>query len=133
MRPAQTNMYMPTQPLLTAILDYCVLNDAVFLANAVCGLGICVGLALVLAGKGAEVKQGEAPPSPSPGWAGWGRGRASGGPAYTAVGAGHGDTRGGGEGSDDDGQEGTRLLAVLAVPVDCNAGSVATRTKPPAL
>ena len=35
------NLYAPVQPMLTAVIDYVVLGDAVYVANAVCAPSPC--------------------------------------------------------------------------------------------
>ena len=50
-------MYVPLQPLFTAVLDFAFLGDAFYLANLVCGLGVVAGLALVKAGKVVELRE----------------------------------------------------------------------------
>ena len=49
--PTVANLYMPLQQLITAFVDYLTLSDAVYTANAVCGLGVTVGLVFAVVGK----------------------------------------------------------------------------------
>ena len=49
--PTAANLYMPLQPLTTAVIDWLTLGDAFYLANLVCGIGVTLGLVLAVAGK----------------------------------------------------------------------------------
>ena len=49
--PTVANLYMPLQQLITALVDWLSLGDAVYLANVVCGVGVTVGLVFAVLGK----------------------------------------------------------------------------------
>ena len=49
--PTTANLYMPVQPLSTALIDWLTLGDAFYVANLACGLGITAGLVLAVVGK----------------------------------------------------------------------------------
>jgi hypothetical protein len=55
--PLVANMYVPVQPLCTAVLDYIFLGDAFYLCNLVCGVGVITGLMLVKTGKMKELHE----------------------------------------------------------------------------
>ena len=45
------NLYMPLQQVMTALLDWATLGDAVYTANLVCGTFVTLGLAAAVVGK----------------------------------------------------------------------------------
>lgn len=55
--PLVANLYVPVQPVTTAILDYVVLGDAFYLSNMMCGVGVVSGLILVKMGKMQSLKE----------------------------------------------------------------------------
>jgi len=55
--PLVANMYVPCQPVFTAILDYIVLGDAFYLANLFCGVGVISGLLLVKYGRVLQLQE----------------------------------------------------------------------------
>jgi hypothetical protein len=55
--PLVATMYVPVQPLCTAVLDYIFLGDAFYLCNLVCGVGVITGLMLVKTGKVKELDE----------------------------------------------------------------------------
>jgi len=45
------NLWMPAQGLITAVIDYLTLGDAVYTASVICGIGVTLSLALAVVGK----------------------------------------------------------------------------------
>jgi drug/metabolite transporter (DMT)-like permease len=55
--PVVANLYVPCQPLFTAILDWIFLGDAFYLSNIMCGAGVVIGLVMVKMGRLRQLRE----------------------------------------------------------------------------
>lgn len=65
--PVVANLYVPCQPLFTAVLDFIFLGDAFYLSNILCGLGVVCGLGMVKAGRIRQLQELGPAPEKEPG------------------------------------------------------------------
>jgi|APGre2960657444_1045066.scaffolds.fasta_scaffold02589_3 large subunit ribosomal protein L9e len=58
--PTVANLWIPLQPVLTVVVDFLTLGDAVFLGQLLCGIAVVWGLVLAVWGKQAAQAQAQA-------------------------------------------------------------------------